>query len=218
MPIAAFTTDGKTITHSDLSSRSCGTLSGMSRISFNTVAASPRRSVSFFSCATAVATGTSIAIKTRRSCRMITSASLLECVIDLKRRAFHYRSDSSASQFPPPCEQLLDDRDGFLSEPRLESLDRRQRLTTHRDDLGRAQLQAGIERDVPEIASRAEVAEGYLTIRRLPAGDPPIEPVLGSVGGGRDEHGRSDRQDVVLQPSELPGAADDANSRRGSRA
>src|SRR5258708_2283536 len=44
---AAFRTDGYTITHSDLSSRSCGISSGMSRISFKISPQFSRRSVSF---------------------------------------------------------------------------------------------------------------------------------------------------------------------------
>src|ERR1700694_4539403 len=49
MPIANFTTEGKIITHSALSNRSCGILSGMFRISSKTLPAFSRRSVSFVS-------------------------------------------------------------------------------------------------------------------------------------------------------------------------
>jgi hypothetical protein len=47
MPIASFFTDGKTTTHSALSRRSCGMLSGMSRISLRTSPDSLTRSASF---------------------------------------------------------------------------------------------------------------------------------------------------------------------------
>src|SRR5215469_4869074 len=48
---AAFRTEGYTMTHSALSSRSCGMSSGMSRISFNTVPQFCKRAASFLSMA-----------------------------------------------------------------------------------------------------------------------------------------------------------------------
>ena len=82
----------------------------------------------------------------------------------------------------------------------------------------RAELHAGIVDDGGQLVDGAVLGETNLTVRRLPAANPPVAQMLRTVGRVQHRQLGSGRKDVVIQAPELGGAGDDAQhwSRRRS--
>src|SRR5262245_2012189 len=123
--------------------------------------------------------------------------------------------ESSATKLPPSREQLFDEGRRFLLQSHFEPVDRGERLRPHRDELGRTELDAGVEGDVSEIVHGSPISEAYFTIRRLPTGHPPVQPMLSAIGGRRDEHRGTDCEYVVFHPSKLTRPVNNTNCHRG---
>src|SRR5262245_11230368 len=112
---------------------------------------------------------------------------------------------SAFAQLAPSREQLLDKGRGLLPDPIPEAHHLRERLLPGGGIVRftGTELHPRIVGDISEIPHGPEIAETNLPIGWLPAGDPPVQPVLGAISGGGNQHRRPDRKDVVLHPTQL---------------